>query len=918
MPHKVPTNSWSGRLFFGAAVGLTTVLLLCAASVVSYVTAIRWVEHALDVRQAVNEWGTALLDAEASVRGYVASERPDFLSSYEVALAQEQEKAALVSRLVAGNASQVDNVAEASRDAQIAKGHLQRLVGFVRAGRRDEALAFLASGESRLAIGAFRQDVRRIRREEDRLLAAHRLEASTRGWLTFAGALLLAAASCGLLVLGWRREHAHETLVETLAREARARLRALSALAAALSDARSPSAVAAVVVEQGMRAVGADACALYMIDETGDAWDLAAERGMAPEIVERVRRITEESGSPKAFAAIKAGRATWAEDDAAHMAIHPAFATAAGRGGKAFWSVPLLSEERPIGLLDASFREGRKFSEDERAFVETLANLCGIALLRAARTEREHDVRRWLTTTLRSIGDAVIATDAKGAITFMNPIAEELTGWSEVEARGRALDDVFRVFSRDTGEALESPVARVLRGAAPAGAARQPMLRSKSGAEIPIAESGAPMRNEAGRIIGVVLVFRDVTEEQRVLKAAEDARAKERWLRDEAELASRAKDDFLATVSHELRTPLNAILGWTMMLRNRGPSEEIDRALTIVERNARTQAKLIDDVLDVSRIISGKLALNLGPTNVADVVAAAIETVTPAAVAKEIVIDAEVADGTLTITADADRMQQVVWNLLSNAVKFTPKGRKVSVRVSRQGGDVGISVKDTGEGIRPEVLPLVFEPFQQADASTTRRHGGLGLGLAIVKQLVVAHGGSVRARSDGPGRGATFEVQLPARSAVVAVGRSARAAATMSVVKEVKRGPRIDGLRILVVDDEYDARALVGQVLAEHGADVHVAASVEEALEKFAAVRPDVIVSDVGMPDADGYALIRRIRAFASDAGGRTPAIALTAYARVEDAQRAFVAGYQMHVAKPVEPSQLVIAVADLGGRRVA
>jgi signal transduction histidine kinase/CheY-like chemotaxis protein len=401
------------------------------------------------------------------------------------------------------------------------------------------------------------------------------------------------------------------------------------------------------------------------------------------------------------------------------------------------------------------------------------------------------------------------------------------------------------------------------------------------------------------------------------LKATEEARAHEGVLRGEAEIASRAKDEFLATVSHELRTPLNAILGWTVILRRRKPDGEVDRGLAVIERNARAQAKLIEDVLDVSRIISGKLTLSLGPTNVGEAVRAAIETVTPAAEAKGISISAAVADQSLTITADPDRLQQVVWNLLSNGVKFTPKGGRVSVDARREGSNVCISVTDTGEGVRPEVLPLIFEPFQQGDASTTRRHGGLGLGLAIVKQLVTAHGGTVRAASEGAGRGATFTLEIPARSAIPAVTRSLRSSTTSEVTPPPQQAesPRLDGLRLLVIDDEPDALAVVGEVLRERGAQVDCVSSVEEALARFLQVKPDVIVSDIGMPDQDGYTLIRRIRALSVELGGRTPAIALTAYARAEDAQRAFAAGYQMHVSKPVEPTQLTSLVANLGGR---
>jgi signal transduction histidine kinase len=401
------------------------------------------------------------------------------------------------------------------------------------------------------------------------------------------------------------------------------------------------------------------------------------------------------------------------------------------------------------------------------------------------------------------------------------------------------------------------------------------------------------------------------------IREAEDARAKERWLRGEAELANRSKDEFLATVSHELRTPLNAILGWAVTLRGRKPPESIDRGLSIIERNSRTQAKLIEDILDVSRIVSGKLSLNLAPTRVADAVSAAVETVTPAAEAKGIAMESENADPSLVITADPERVQQIVWNLLSNAVKFTPKGGRVKVATDREGSDVRIRVTDTGEGIRSSVLPLIFERFQQADASTTRRHGGLGLGLAIVKQLVSAHGGSVHAESQGPGLGASFVVLLPARSVVPAVERTSRVTPTSAAEPSRAEAPRLDGLRLLVVDDEHDAREVVGEVLRERGAEVYVAASAAEALEKFAALRPDVIVSDIGMPETDGYSLMRRIRALPPEAGGRTPAVALTAYTRGEDAQRAFVAGYQSHVPKPIEPVRLATVVADLGGAGV-
>jgi CheY-like chemotaxis protein len=398
------------------------------------------------------------------------------------------------------------------------------------------------------------------------------------------------------------------------------------------------------------------------------------------------------------------------------------------------------------------------------------------------------------------------------------------------------------------------------------------------------------------------------------LKETEEARNREQRLRSEAELANRAKDEFLATVSHELRTPLSAILGWAVMLRRRNLAEEMDRPLATIERNARLQTKLIEDVLDISRIISGKLVLNVGPTKLRDVITSAIETVGPMAAAKDVELIADLAEPDLQIVVDADRLQQVVWNLLSNGVKFTPKGGRVTVRAEREAADVCITVSDTGEGVRRTMLPFLFEPFRQADASTTRRHGGLGLGLAIVRQLVVAHGGSVRAESEGEGKGATFIVRIPERAAVPAISARTGGAPGLAAVEPIDDAPNLAGARLLLVDDEPDALELVSEVLRSHGAEIHTVVSARQALEILPRVKPHVVVSDIGMPEMDGYALIKAIRMLPPDQGNQTPAIALTAFARTEDHQRALGAGYQAHLSKPVEIVQLVRAVARLRG----
>lgn len=398
-------------------------------------------------------------------------------------------------------------------------------------------------------------------------------------------------------------------------------------------------------------------------------------------------------------------------------------------------------------------------------------------------------------------------------------------------------------------------------------------------------------------------------ERARLYEAAQEARA-------EAEAANRMKDDFLATLGHELRTPLNAILGWARLLRSGKPdAEDLDEGLDAIERNSRVQAQLIEDLLDVSRIISGTLRLDVQRVNLAEVIEAAVVTVGPAADAKGVRIHKVLDSLAAPVTGDPARLQQVVWNLLSNAVKFTPKGGRVQVLLERVNSHVEVSVVDTGQGIRPAFLPHVFDRFRQADGSTTRRHGGLGLGLSIVKQLVEMHGGTVRAKSPGEGQGATFAVSLP----ILVVhrhepdGRKVRPKAPGPTELE-SPDDALDGLRVLVVDDEPDARALIQRVLSGCRAEVRVAGSVAEALVVLARFRPHVLVSDIGMPNEDGYDLIRQVRS-----GGRTaaqmPAVALTAFARSEDRKRALLAGFQTHVAKPVDPQELVAVVASLAGR---
>ncbi|WP_434384743.1 ATP-binding response regulator [Melittangium boletus] len=399
---------------------------------------------------------------------------------------------------------------------------------------------------------------------------------------------------------------------------------------------------------------------------------------------------------------------------------------------------------------------------------------------------------------------------------------------------------------------------------------------------------------------------RDEHERERLL-------ASEKASRQEAEEANRLKDEFLATVSHELRTPLTAMLGWVQVLRNGNlPPEKHARALETIERNARAQGQLIEDLLDVSRIMSGKLKLDVEPVEVSAVVEQALESVRPAADAKGLRIQTAL-DSTGNVMGDAHRLQQVVWNLLSNAVKFTPKGGRVQVFVERRDSSVEITVADTGPGISQEFLPHLFERFRQAEGTLTRRAGGLGLGLSIVKQLVEMHGGLVSAFSEGVGKGTTVTVRLPLS---VALRREVAVPASLRDPHQgIQCPPELSGLRVLILDDEQDTRELLRTLLEGCNARVITTASVDECLARLREERPDVLVSDIGMPGEDGYSLIARVRALPPSEGGRTPAVALTAYARVEDRTRVLLAGFHSHVPKPVEPVELLAVLASLSGR---
>ena len=504
------------------------------------------------------------------------------------------------------------------------------------------------------------------------------------------------------------------------------------------------------------------------------------------------------------------------------------------------------------------------------------------------------------------LGEGVFALDRDGMITFVNPAAERMLGFRESELLGRHLGELLHARVTEGPEA-DDPLPRVLSSGTTVhqdGGA----FGKADGSSLAVSHTCSPIVT-GGEVVGAVLVFHDATERQQMEERRQQLLAREQNARGEAENANRMKDEFLAMLSHELRTPLSAIAGWAHILREGGLAPaEAARAIEVIDRNARVQGQLISDILDVSRIISGKLRLEKKPVSAAAVVEAALDTVRPSAEAKPVRLEASLDPSAGHVFVDPDRLQQVVWNLLSNAIKFTPEGGLVSVRLAGSGTQVEIVVRDSGEGISPEFVPHVFERFRQADSSTTRPHGGLGLGLAIVRHLVQAHGGTVVAESAGKGQGSSFTVHLPRHAAgdeSAAPGQAASAEAAP---------PRsLEHVRVLLVDDDPDTRGMMQTVLSQRGAEVTAASSAAEALACVDRETPDVLLSDIGMPGMDGYALIRELRE--RPAARDIPAAALTAYAHADDRGQAIAAGYQMHVAKPVEPAELVAVVASLAGR---
>jgi PAS domain S-box-containing protein len=507
--------------------------------------------------------------------------------------------------------------------------------------------------------------------------------------------------------------------------------------------------------------------------------------------------------------------------------------------------------------------------------------------------------------------DAIISKRLDSTIVTWNRAAERMFGYMAAEAVGHSIRIII---PRERWAEEDEVLRRVSAGKIVDHF--ETLRQRRDGTLIDISLTVSPVKNEAGQIVGASKIARDISERRRAERAAARAEQERATLLVEAQAANRAKDEFLSILSHELRTPLNAILGWSEVLRLRQTDAVLmARGLEAISRNVKAQTRLIDDLLDVSRIGAGKMRLDVRAVELAPIVTATIDSIRPAIEAKGLHLS-PVLDPSAMVLGDPDRLQQVVWNLVSNAVKFTPKHGRIQVTVARINSQVEITVSDSGKGIDPAYLPRVFERFSQEDSSARRQFSGLGLGLTIAHQLVELHGGTIEARSEGQGKGATFVVKLPTSLVVPPPEDEPREhPSAMSHVASRRSYPDLTGVRVLVVDDDATTREVAEAILRPLGAEVLVAASAPEALEIVARRRPHLMVADIEMPGEDGYSLMRKVRMLPAASGGAIPAAALTAFARPEDRWRALDAGFQLHLAKPIEPLGLAIAVAQLAGR---
>jgi len=584
-----------------------------------------------------------------------------------------------------------------------------------------------------------------------------------------------------------------------------------------------------------------------------------------------------------------------------------------GDSGNCF-SAALAGQE--VVLETHPYAETGVFESSYSPLLDEQNNVVGVIAVIgdiSARKQAEEATRR-LEFHVESSPLAVVEWDSDFRVSRWSASAEHLFGWKAEDVLGKHVNEWRFVFADDV-DAVALVTNRQREGVEVQGVQHNRNY-TREGSILYCEWYNSVLRDERGKLVSVLSLVLDVTARQ----SAEDERAaslvRERDARKHAEEADRLKDEFLATLSHELRTPLTSILGWASMIRT-GEVEgsNATRAIETIERNARSQARLIDDLLDVSRIITGNLRLDMHPLNLAPIVEAALDALRPTADVKGIKLQTRFVPAQCLVKGDPNRLRQVIWNLLSNAIKFTPRNGSVSIDLTCVESTARLTVGDTGDGISPEFLPYVFDRFRQAEGSISRKQGGLGLGLAVARHLVELHGGTIRAESDGLGTGAVFTVDLPLAQERRDPARAEERRREVERRRSRLGAVRLDGVHVLLVEDDDDSRKLLGAMLKRYGARITSTKSAAEALRVFEGELPDVLVSDIGMPDQDGYELVRKLRGLPPEKGGNTPAIALTGYASRKDKERALSSGYQQHMAKPIEQADIVKAIAALVGR---
>jgi PAS domain S-box-containing protein len=703
----------------------------------------------------------------------------------------------------------------------------------------------------------------------------------------------------------------------------RNKLEIINSIGVSLGAERKLEKLVQEITDAGRELCGAGFAAFFynVVDAAGESYTLYTLSGAPREAFEKFGMPRNTPIFAPTFAGEGVVRIADVKEDPRYGQMAPHHGMPAGHlPVRSYMAVPVTSRTGAvIGGLFFGHPQPGIFTEDSERILVALAAQAAVAIDNARLydvLQRELEQQRVTQQALResealsrsvlnNTGDCVKVLDLDGAIIYMNPpglAAFDLDSFEPI--MGRLWADFWPEGMRET-------VRHSVRDAA-AG------ISSRFTGACPTTRGAlkwwdvivTPVYDSEGKVSRLTATSRDVTDQR---KASEELVV----AKGEAERQSRMKDEFLATLSHELRTPLQSVLGWAEVLRGGpGDPDEWRQGLDVITRNAHAQTRIIEDLLDMSRILAGKVRLEVQKVRLDNVLEAAIETVRPTAETKGIRLNSVLDSKTQPIVGDPNRLQQVFWNLLSNAIKFTPRHGKVHVTLERVNSHLEVSIIDTGSGIAPEFLPYVFDRFRQADASTTRHHGGLGLGLAIVKHLTELHGGTVKVKSPGPGKGTTFIVTLPL------------APVQIEPAEDVPRRPeeppdapihiptvKLDGVSILVVDDEEDARGLLCKILTRSGAKVRVAGSAREALQLFQQMPPQVLISDIGMPGEDGYSLIRSIRSLAAAEGGRIPALALSAYTRKEDRIRSLAAGFQMHLAKPAEPMELLAVVLSLAHR---